>query len=328
MKRPTPQALADGLRSGDRIALARAITLIESTHAADQKAADELFDLLPSPREPVFRLGITGAPGAGKSSIIEALGLRLCDAGRRIAVLAIDPSSPVSGGSLLGDKTRMSGLSQHPAAYVRPSPAANLLGGLSAASCSAVRLCEAAGYDFIIIETVGTGQSERQITDIADGVLLLIDPGGGDGLQATKRGLIECADWIVVTKADGDLRYQAEQTLAEFMNAPATHVSRLPGRIREHLLVSIHDVNLLGAVQQSLANYELRAQPWMADWRCIQARAQFDIALQQAAIEWLRSHPLSATRATEYAQAWPQLGLPSTAARRVLEQMLGTDLGQ
>ncbi|MDI1314435.1 methylmalonyl Co-A mutase-associated GTPase MeaB [Prosthecobacter sp.] len=319
---PSPHALAEGMRRGDRTALARAITLVESTREADQDAAAVLFDHLGPPAAPSFRLGVTGAPGVGKSTFIEALGLRLCQQGRRVAVLAIDPSSPANGGSLLGDKTRMDGLSHHPAAYVRPSPSADLLGGIGAATSAAVRLCEAAGYDFILIETVGIGQSERHVADIADLVLLLVDPGGGDGLQAVKRGLIEYADIIAVTKCDGELRTQAEHTLAEFTHAPSSYVSRLPGSRREFLPVSVHDAALLSALHDRVTAFEQSALHHLPDRRRAQVAVEFKLALEQAVMKWLKGHPVVAAHAQAFAAQWPQHGLPTAMVRQTMDRLL------
>jgi LAO/AO transport system kinase len=319
---PSPQALAEGMRRGDRTALARAITLVESTREADQEAAAILFDHLGAPAATSFRLGVTGAPGVGKSTFIEAFGLRLCQQRRRVAVLAIDPSSPVNGGSLLGDKTRMDGLSHHPAAYVRPSPSADVLGGIGASTSAAVRLCEAAGYDFILIETVGIGQSERHVADIADLVLLLVDPGGGDGLQAVKRGLIEYADIIAVTKSDGELRTQAEHTLAEFAHAPSSYVPRLPGSRREFLPVSVHDEALLSALHDQVTAFEQCALPHLSDRRRAQAAVEFKLVLEQTLTKWIKGHPVVAANAQAFASQWPHHGLPTAMVRRTMDHLL------
>jgi LAO/AO transport system kinase len=211
--------LARRISSGDRRALARAITLVESRRPEDRAPAEALMAALPEPSGASLRIGIAGAPGVGKSSLIEALGLHAIGQGHRLAVLAVDPSSPVSGGSILGDKTRMSELSRAAAAFIRPSPAAGRLGGVARRTAEAVRLCEAAGYDRIIVETVGLGQSETAIAGLVDLVLLLISPGGGDELQGIKRGIVETADILAVTKADGSMLEQAGRTAAEYQHA-------------------------------------------------------------------------------------------------------------
>lgn len=187
-----------------RRALGKAITLLESTRPEDRAVADELMDLaLAANRgKSSFRLGVSGTPGVGKSTFVENFGLEVIKAGHRLAVLAIDPSSSLSGGSILGDKTRMEELSRHPEAYIRPSPNAGHLGGVGAASRAAVLLCEAAGYDYIMVETVGVGQAEWQVHGMTDAFLLLSQPAAGDDLQSIKRGILELADLILVNKAD------------------------------------------------------------------------------------------------------------------------------
>jgi LAO/AO transport system kinase len=200
----TNATLIAGLKSGDRRSLARAITLVESRHPADRAAARELLrDIAPQTGRAI-RLGISGAPGVGKSTFIEALGLHLVGLGHQVAVLAIDPSSTVSGGSILGDKTRMERLAAHDAAFIRPTPSAGILGGIADGTRDALLLCEAAGYDVVLVETVGVGQSELAVTGIVDLLLLLLQPHGGDELQAIKRGVMEVADLVIVNKADLD----------------------------------------------------------------------------------------------------------------------------
>ncbi|MBL9143724.1 MAG: hypothetical protein JNM99_08585 [Verrucomicrobiaceae bacterium] len=317
-----PQELAERLQQGDRHALARAITLVESTLEKDQVAADELFAHLKSPASPSFRLGITGAPGVGKSTFIDTFGTHLCDQGHRVAVLAIDPSSPTSGGSLLGDKTRMDQLSLRDSAFIRPSPASTVLGGLAIATSAAARLCEAAGYDFIIIETVGTGQSERHVVDVADAVLLLVEPGGGDGLQASKRGLIEHADFIAVTKADGDLRALAEKTLMEFTHAPSAYTPRLPARSRTFHLLSMHDPASVASVSVEIAAFAELARPHQPAWRSQQAESEFLQVMERTLIERVRSHPLIQAQAQAYASAEHVRRLPFVLAKQTIDQLL------
>ena len=190
---------------GDRRALARAITLVESTRADHRDEAEALLaEVLPHTGDAV-RVGISGAPGAGKSTFIEALGLHLVEQGHRVAVLAVDPSSTRSGGSILGDKTRMEELTRSPHAFVRPSPTGGTLGGVARRTREAMLLCEAAGFDVVLVETVGVGQSEVAVAAMVDLFLVLVAPGGGDELQGIKRGIMELADLVVVNKADGDL---------------------------------------------------------------------------------------------------------------------------
>ncbi len=211
--------LATRLVAGERRALARAITLVESTRADHRAAAEALLDRLADPDRTALRVGLSGTPGVGKSSFIEALGLRLVEDGHRVAVLAVDPSSARSGGSILGDKTRMEQLSREARAFIRPSPAAAQLGGVARRTREAMLLCEAAGFDVVIVETVGVGQSETLVSRMTDVFLLLLAPAGGDELQGVKRGIMEIADLVLINKADGDLAAQAQRTRADYAGA-------------------------------------------------------------------------------------------------------------
>jgi LAO/AO transport system kinase len=212
-------ALAAAIRAGDRATLARAITLIESKRADHRREAHHLVqELLPASGKAV-RLGITGAPGAGKSTTIDALGTYLTAEGHKVAVLAVDPSSSRTGGSILGDKTRMPRLSTDPAAFIRPSPSSGTLGGVAAKTRETMLVCEAAGYDVIIVETVGIGQSETAVADMTDFFLVLMLPGAGDELQGLKKGIVELADMIAVNKADGDNIERARVAAAEYRAA-------------------------------------------------------------------------------------------------------------
>ena len=214
-----PATLAQQILAGDRTALARGITLVESRAAEHRRAAEQLVDLLTPRAGPTQRVGITGVPGAGKSTFIEALGMQLCEAGRRVAVLSVDPSSPVTGGSILGDKTRMERLSRHPAAFIRPSPSGGELGGVTRRTRESITLCEAAGFDVVLIETVGVGQSEVVVRGMVDCFVVVMIAGAGDELQGMKKGILELADVLVVNKADGDNRLRAEATRLEFSRA-------------------------------------------------------------------------------------------------------------
>jgi LAO/AO transport system kinase len=218
---------AEGVRSGDVTVLARAITLVESTAPQHGVQAAQLMKLLLPYGDHSVRIGITGIPGVGKSTFIEAFGLYLCEQGHRVAVLAVDPTSVVSGGSILGDKTRMEKMSRLPAAYIRPSPSGGALGGVTRKTRETITLCEAAGYDVILVETVGVGQSEIAVRSMTDFFLLLALTGAGDELQGIKKGIVEMADAIAVTKADGDNLVAAERLrleLAQVLHllAPAT----------------------------------------------------------------------------------------------------------
>jgi LAO/AO transport system kinase len=211
-------ALAAEVAAGDRRALARAITLVESGRAEHRAQAQALLAALPADRE-ALRIGLSGTPGVGKSTFIEAFGMMLVARGLKVAVLAVDPSSARSGGSILGDKTRMDRLSRAPGAFIRPSPSQTHLGGVARRSREAVAVCEGAGFDVILIETVGVGQSETVVAQMADVFLLLLAPAGGDELQGVKRGIMEIADLILINKADGDLKPAATRTCADYAGA-------------------------------------------------------------------------------------------------------------
>ena len=223
------QPLAQQIIEGDRRALAKAITLVESTRADHgEQAVQLLAELMPHTGKSI-RIGVSGAPGVGKSTFIESLGNYLTGQGHQVAVLAVDPTSAVSGGSILGDKTRMEALSVNPKAFVRPSPAGTTLGGVTRRTRESLLLCEAAGYDVIIVETVGVGQSETAVSDMTDMFLLLLSPGGGDDLQGIKRGIMELADLVLVNKADGDLTSIVNQTLSDYRGALQFMQARTPG---------------------------------------------------------------------------------------------------
>jgi LAO/AO transport system kinase len=214
-----PSTLAAGIRAGDRAVLARAITLIESKRTDHQSEAHRLVqELLPATGKAV-RLGITGAPGAGKSTTIDALGTMLTAQGHKVAVLAVDPSSTRTGGSILGDKTRMPRLAGDAHAFIRPSPSSGTLGGVAAKTRETMLVCEAAGYDVVMVETVGIGQSETTVADMTDFFLVLMLPGAGDELQGLKKGIVELADMIAVNKADGDNVERARLAAAEYRGA-------------------------------------------------------------------------------------------------------------
>ncbi|WP_127114955.1 methylmalonyl Co-A mutase-associated GTPase MeaB [Shimia sediminis] len=211
--------LRDRILKQERRALARAITLVESGRADHRAQAAELLEALRSAGKQALRIGLSGTPGVGKSTFIESFGMMLTARGLRVAVLAVDPSSARSGGSILGDKTRMERLSRDPNAFIRPSPSQSHLGGVARRTREAVALCEAAGFDVVLIETVGVGQSETVVAEMSDLFLLLLAPAGGDELQGVKRGIMEMADIILVNKADGDLKPTAMRTCADYAGA-------------------------------------------------------------------------------------------------------------
>ena len=215
----TLEALAAGVRTGNRAILARAITLVESTRSADQAMARNLVQLLLPDTGKALRVGITGVPGVGKSTTIDQLGMNLIGAGHRVAVLAVDPTSRRTGGSILGDKTRMQRLSQSPDAFIRPSPTSGTLGGVARRTRETMALVEAAGFDIVIVETVGVGQSETAVAEMVDFFLVLLLAGGGDDLQGIKKGVIELADMIAINKADGANMEAANRAAAEYQGA-------------------------------------------------------------------------------------------------------------
>ena len=269
--------LAEQVLSGDRRALARAITTVESTRVDHRdEAAALLTELLPHTGGAV-RIGISGAPGSGKSTFIEAFGLRLIEQGHRVAVLAVDPSSTRTGGSILGDKTRMGELARADAAFVRPSPTAGTLGGVARRTREAMLLCEAAGFDVVMVETVGVGQSEVAVAGMVDLFILLIAPGAGDELQGIKRGIIELADIVVVNKYDGDLAPAARTTAADYGSAlrlvrsktsawtpRAVLVSALEGTGIDELWATVEEFRAaLGATGELDRRRAEQAREWM-----------------------------------------------------------------
>ncbi len=219
MKPLSAQAYVEGVRAADRAVLARAITLVESEQPAHARLAQEVLEALLPDTGGACRVGISGVPGAGKSTFIDALGTMLTGQGRKVAVLAVDPTSSVSGGSILGDKTRMATLANDPHAYIRPSPTSGTLGGVARKTRETILLCEAAGFDVVLVETVGVGQSETLVAGMVDYFLVLLIAGAGDELQGIKRGILEVADMLAINKADGDNRERATRAQASYQNA-------------------------------------------------------------------------------------------------------------
>ena len=256
----------DALRAGNRRTLARAITLIESSRDADRKAAQALLaDVLPNTGNSI-RVGISGVPGVGKSTFIEAFGVALVERGRKVAVLAVDPSSPIHGGSILGDKTRMSELSRIDNAYIRPSPTSGAIGGIAEKTRETILLCEAAGFDVILIETVGVGQSEYDVAAMVDCFMLLVVPNAGDELQGIKRGITELTDILVVNKADGNAIAQAEQTRRYYENA--FHILHSGGGWRPRVLTcSALEKTQLGEIWDTLQTYLAETADKLAEKR-------------------------------------------------------------
>lgn len=267
------------ISTGDRRALARAITLVESGRADHRAKAAELLARLGTARQ-ALRIGLSGTPGVGKSSFIEAFGMMLTGQGLRVAVLAVDPSSARTGGSILGDKTRMERLSRDPLAFIRPSPSQTHLGGVARRTREAVALCEAAGFDVVLIETVGVGQSETMVAEMTDIFVLLLAPAGGDELQGVKRGIMEMADLILVNKADGALRDTARRTCADYAGALRLLRKRPqdPEGFPKAMTVSATEGSGLPeawALIQELAAAR-KASGWFAKRRAEQARRWFE----------------------------------------------------
>ena len=263
--------LAAALAGGDRRALARAITLVESTRVDHRAEAEKLLASLLGAAGRAVRLGISGAPGVGKSTFIEAFGLLLLDAGHRVAVLAVDPSSKRGGGSILGDKTRMGELARRADAFIRPSPAGRTLGGVARRTREAMVLVESAGFDVVIVETVGVGQSETAVADMVDLFLLLLAPGGGDDLQGIKRGIIELADLLIVNKTDGDLKPAALRAVADYRHALRMLRPASAAHAPEVLAVSALERDGIDKVWHSI---EGRIAAWQADGSLARRRAE------------------------------------------------------
>lgn len=255
MKRFKAEQYIDGIVHGDRVMLAKAITVIESTRAEDRALAGAVVSGIMPRTGGAIRIGITGVPGVGKSSFIEVLGTHIIATGKRIAVLTIDPSSQRTGGSILGDKTRMEELSRNPGAFIRPSASGSTLGGVAGKTREAMLLCEAAGYDVIIIETVGVGQSEVAVKNMVDFFLLLMLAGAGDELQGIKKGIMEMADTVVITKADGDNVTHARQAMAEYRQALHLFPAAPSGWTPQVLSASAHTQTGIDQVWQTVLTF-------------------------------------------------------------------------
>jgi LAO/AO transport system kinase len=294
-------ALVQALQKGDRRALARAVTLVESTRPDHREEAERFLDAILPLTGGATRIGISGPPGAGKSTFIERFGLDGVEAGRRLAVLAVDPGSKRGGGAILGDKTRMGELSRHPAAYIRPSSAGVQTGGVARRTREAILVCEAAGYDTIIVETVGTGQSETAVAEMTDMFVLILPPTAGDELQGLKRGIIELADLILVNKADGALAPHANDTAAEYRSAMRLVMSSVPGWQVPVRAVSALTGEGVGAVWDDVARFRevLEAGRLWQERRAAQAKAALWTELGDGLIDRFRHAPAIAARLSE-----------------------------
>lgn len=321
-----PREWAEALRRGDRRALARAVTLVESTRAEDHPAAERLIEtILPWTGRGV-RLGITGPPGAGKSTFIERFGQIGIAEGRRIAVLAVDPASKRGGGAILGDKTRMSALARRPEAFIRPSSAGSASGGIARHTREAILLCEAAGFDTVLIETVGVGQAETAVAEIADMFLLLLPPAAGDELQGLKRGVVELADLILVSKRDGEFAAAAERAAAEYANAlrlvrPRWAEWQVPVRA-----VSALEGSGIAEVWREVARFRaaLEASGAWTRQRAEQARAALWSEIGESLIARFRAAPAVAARLARLeAEVMAGARTPGAAAHALLAAFLG-----
>jgi LAO/AO transport system kinase len=322
-------SLAQALKTGDRRALARAITLVESGRADHRAQAEILLEHLAKDAPEALRIGLSGTPGVGKSTFIEAFGCLLTGQGLRVAVLAVDPSSARSGGSILGDKTRMERLSRDPKAFIRPSPSQTHLGGVARRTRDAVALCEAAGFDVVLIETVGVGQSETIVAEMSDLFVLLLAPGGGDELQGVKRGIMEIADIILVNKADGDLKATATRTVADYAGALRLLRKRDgdPDDFPKAMAISaLKDAGLEAAwaEMKDLAKHRKETGFWSGR-RAEQARHWFEDEVRQGLLNLLESDP-KAEAAMEQLRKTVTDGTraPGSAAREVLAHLTKT----
>jgi LAO/AO transport system kinase len=319
----TEAELADRIAAGERRALARAITLVESRRADHRaQAVDLLAQLAPLGRQ-ALRIGLSGTPGVGKSTFIEAFGLMLTGQGLRVAVLAVDPSSARTGGSILGDKTRMERLSRDPGAFIRPSPSQTQLGGVARRTREAVSLCEAAGFDVVLIETVGVGQSETMVAEMSDLFVLLLAPAGGDELQGVKRGIMEMADLILVNKADGDLKTTAMRTCADYAGALRLLRRRPqdpPGFPKALIVSAVEGGGLSGAwaEMQALADWRKANGHWQTR-RAEQGRHWFEEEVRHGLLARLAADPALAGRMAELGAAVAEgRASPTAAAEEVL----------
>ena len=325
--RPAPSLpeLVAGIRAGKRAVLARAITLVESTRAEHIQLAQQLLqDLLPFTGG-AHRVGITGVPGVGKSTTIDQLGTNLTAAGHKVAVLAVDPTSQRTGGSILGDKTRMARLAVDPNAYIRPSPTSGTLGGVTRKTRETMALCEAAGFDIVIVETVGVGQSETAVAGMVDIFLVLMLPGGGDDLQGIKKGVLEIADLIAINKADGDGVARARQTAADYMAAigilsprsaswtpPVLTMSGLTNAGLDQLWAKVREHRAkLTATGELRERRRTQAVQWMHDM------------VEQRLSRWLHGHPRVAARMPELEAAVRAGSLTPTLAAAEIVGLIG-----
>ncbi len=326
-ERKAAGALAEAVLGGGRRALARAITLVESSRPDHRTEAEALEAALLPHAGGSIRIGISGVPGVGKSTFIESFGSHLIERGQRVAVLAVDPSSKLSGGSILGDKTRMESLARSPAAFIRPSPTGGTLGGVAQRTREAMLVCEAAGFDVVIVETVGVGQSETAVADLVDLFVLLLPPGGGDELQGLKKGIVELADILLVNKADGDLEAAAGRAAAEYSGA--LHLLQAGDADWRPPVLTCSAVTGKG-IAEAWAEVERFRDKFgpggaIADKRARQARAWMWSEVSETLLARLRRHrAVAASLADLEARVMAGTLTPAAAARRLLEAVPGS----
>jgi len=319
--------MAEQILAGNRRALARAITLVESGREDHRTQALELLDTLRGHGRQALRIGLSGTPGVGKSTFIESFGCLLTGQGLRVAVLAVDPSSARSGGSILGDKTRMERLSRDRNAFIRPSPSQTQLGGVARRTREAIDLCEAAGFDVILIETVGVGQSETMVAEMSDLFLLLLAPAGGDELQGVKRGIMEMADILIINKADGDLKTTAMRTCADYSGALRLLRKRAydPDTFPKAMTVSALEENGLDAAwseMQELTDWR-RSEGHFESRRVAQARYWFEAEVRDRLLARLNQEPMRGAMKSMAQQVESGDVSPSQAAEQLLTVYMG-----
>lgn len=311
--------LEEGVLAGDRVALSRAITLAESRRPDDQERAQELIAALLPRTGGARRVGITGVPGAGKSTTIEALGVWLIERGKKVAVLAIDPSSARTGGSILGDKTRMQNLSAREEAFIRPTPSGGVLGGVARKTRETMLLCEAAGFDVVIVESVGVGQSEAELAELVDCLTLLLVPGAGDELQGIKRGIMELADLIVVNKADGDRIPLAKRARGDYRHALRMLPPSTPGWETPVLIASAVEGTGLAEMWQAIEDHRalLEESGRLDERRRQQQERWLDSMIEEAVLSAFHDRPgvEEAIAAARAAVAAGELTVPQATAR-------------
>jgi len=318
--------LVAALRRGDRRALARAITLVESSRSDHRDAAERLIEALLPATGGAVRIGISGPPGAGKSTFIERFGVDGIACGRRVAVLAVDPASKRGGGAILGDKTRMAELARSPAAFIRPSSAGDARGGVARRTREAILLCEAAGYDAVLVETVGVGQAETTVAEIVDMFVLILPPAGGDELQGIKRGIFELADLVLVNKADGELAAAARRSVADYASALRLIRPPLPEWEVPVRAVSALEGTGIGEVWAEVERFRTAlecAGAW-SQRRAEQGRAALWAEIGNSLLDRFRAAPAVAQRLNSLeAEVMAGTRTPSAAARQLLAMFFG-----